>query len=104
MCLSLACSGTFISKYVIKEQIIKVMVFMFLPINEKYIYFTVTQMKRKKIIFITTLTVLLCYYFRRVSHWLRLFHFMIICLNYLLLKCIAIKTLTFKIIAELCDF
>ena len=56
MCLSLPCSGTFISKYVIKEQIIKLMVFMSLPINEKYIYFTVTHMKRSKIIFITTLT------------------------------------------------
>ena len=35
MCLSLPCSVTFISKYMIKEQIIKVMVFMSLPINEK---------------------------------------------------------------------
>ena len=80
------------------------MVFMSQPINEKYIYFRVTHMKREKIIFITTLIMLLCYYFRHVSHWLRLFHFMIICLSCLLLKCIAVKSLTFKIIAELCDF
>lgn len=42
--------------YVIKEQIIKLMVLISLPINEKYIYFTVTCTKRREIVFITTLT------------------------------------------------
>jgi len=104
MYLPLPCRGTFISECVTKEQIIKLMGFMSLPVNEKCIYFTVTPVKREKIIFITSFTVLLCYYFRCVSHWLRLFHLTVICLNYLLLKCIGIKTLTFEIIAELCDF
>lgn len=56
MYFSLPCSGTFISRDVIKGQIIELMVFMSLPINEKYTDFTVTHMKRIKIIFITTLT------------------------------------------------
>ena len=54
------------------------------------IYFRMTHAKGRKIVFITTLIMLLCYYFRHVSHWLRLFHFVITCLSYLLLKCIAI--------------
>lgn len=32
------------------------MVFMSLPVNENYIYFTEAHMKRKKIIFMATLT------------------------------------------------
>lgn len=86
------------------------MVLMSLPVSEKYICFTMTHLTRKKkIIFITILITSIYHsaavlYFRHVSHWLRLLYFMIICHSYLLLKCIVIKNLKFKIIGRFVIF